>query len=66
MIQAQEKYYDHWLTLSLLSNDIGKFMVTLQDAQDEVDNKKETLLATVEAMLAQKIGQTKQPTIIGG
>lgn len=35
----------------------------LFDAQDEVDSKKETLLATVEAMLAQKIEQTKLLTI---
>ena len=35
----------------------------LFDAQDEVDNKKETLLATVEAMLAQKIEQKKLLTI---
>ena len=32
-------------------------------AQDEMDNKKETLLATVEAMLTQKIEQTKLLTI---
>lgn len=32
-------------------------------AQDEMDNKKETLLATVEAMLTQKIEQTNLLTI---
>ncbi len=32
-------------------------------AQDEMDNKKEPLLATVEAMLTQKIEQTKLLTI---
>lgn len=33
--------------------------LNLYQAQDEIDEKKETLLAKVEAMLAQKIGQTK-------
>lgn len=36
--------------------------LNLYQAQDEVDEKKETLLATVEAMLAQKIEQTKLVT----
>lgn len=33
--------------------------LNLYQAQDDVDEKKETLLAKVEAMLAQKIEQTK-------
>ena len=33
MIQAQEKYYAHWLTRSLPSDNIGKFTASLQDAQ---------------------------------
>ena len=33
--------------------------LNLYQAQDEIDEKKETLLAKVEAMLAQKIKQTK-------
>jgi exonuclease VII large subunit len=36
--------------------------LNLYQAQDEVDEKKETLLAKVEAMLAQKIEQTKLVT----
>lgn len=37
--------------------------LNLYQAQDEVDARKETLLAKVEAMLAQKISQTKLVTI---
>ena len=33
--------------------------LNLYQAQDEIDEKKETLLAKVEAMLAQRIDQTK-------
>ena len=36
--------------------------LNLYKAQDEVDEKKETLLAKVEAMLSQKIAQTKLVT----
>ena len=46
---------------------IGKYYsenrLNLYHAQDEVDAKKETLLAKVEAMLAQKTEQTKLLTI---
>lgn len=33
MIQAQAKYFAHWLTRSLPSDNIGQFTTSMQDAQ---------------------------------
>lgn len=52
---------DEKVRLQRLIKDIEK-RLNLYQAQDDVDSRKETLLSKVEAMLAQKIEQTKLVT----